>query len=231
MAGIVYQISIGPKKQIGSTGEIERRMREHLIALENGRHYNRYMQNAYNKYGSFTYEILSTHGTREEAYIEEQVLIDKFYKKESYLMINPIATQPPIRVGSENPFSKEEVKRKILQVKKERNLFTRSESTKVKISLANKGRKQTREEIERRKAILVDVVKTEKYRKALVEGCKKAYSKKSTEAKLKSSQMFRENNPSYKLQVCSHCQKEIQGAGAFKRFHGDNCKLKNIINN
>jgi hypothetical protein len=37
---------------------------------------------------------------------------------------------------------------------------------------------------------------------------------------------FRENNPSYKLQICNHCQKEIQGASAFKRFHGNNCKLK-----
>ena len=35
---------------------------------------------------------------------------------------------------------------------------------------------------------------------------------------------FRTNNPSYKIFKCEHCDREIQGASAFKRFHGNNCK-------
>ena len=37
---------------------IERRINEHKIELEKNKHYNPHLQNAYNKYGSFYYEVL-----------------------------------------------------------------------------------------------------------------------------------------------------------------------------
>jgi hypothetical protein len=82
----VYEIAIGPKKQIGSTSYIQKRMNKHLRELIKNSHWNSYMQNAYNKYLIFNYSILSSWKTREEAFIEEQRLLDNFFGKENYTM-------------------------------------------------------------------------------------------------------------------------------------------------
>ena len=60
----------------------------------------------------------------------------------------------------------------------------------------------------------------EKTKKAL----KETWLNKDPEIAKKQTRVFRENNPSYKLQECKHCGREIQGASPFKRFHGENCK-------
>jgi hypothetical protein len=82
----VYEIAIGPKKQIGSTSYIQKRMNKHLRELIKNSHWNSYMQNAYNKYLIFNYSILSSWKTREEAFIEEQRLLDNFFGKENYTL-------------------------------------------------------------------------------------------------------------------------------------------------
>lgn len=88
---VVYQIKIGPWKQIGSTSKYKVRMREHRNSLIKGMHWNKILQNAWNKYSNFESEILSEWSTREEAYFEEQKLLDLYYKKENYAMISPKA--------------------------------------------------------------------------------------------------------------------------------------------
>lgn len=226
MTTVVYELLIGSKKQIGSTGRLEKRIVEHKKALETGKHCNRKMQNAYNKCKSFNYRVLSYHETREEAYIEEQRLLDIYFNTSGYLMLNPKATIPPVLKGDKNPFSRKEVIRKLIQTKRKNGLFVKSAETKQKISKANKGRKQSKEEIAKRKAILKIVTNSEEYKAAHKNGCLKGQENKTVEAKLKSTQLFRENNPSYRLQTCYYCNKQIQGARAFKRFHGENCKLK-----
>jgi hypothetical protein len=60
------------------------------------------------------------------------------------------------------------------------------------------------------------------------ESLKKTWTLKSKESKDKQTVNFKQNNPNYKIQKCAHCKKEIQGASAFKRFHGNNCKLNNF---
>lgn len=57
---------------------------------------------------------------------------------------------------------------------------------------------------------------------------KEAWDKKSKEEKNKQTANFRETNPNYKKQKCPVCKKEIQGLGAFKRFHGSNCKSNKL---
>lgn len=47
------------------------------------------------------------------------------------------------------------------------------------------------------------------------------------ETKKSQTALFMNNNPSYKVQKCQYCNREIQGASPFKRFHGENCKNKN----
>lgn len=226
MNSVVYQLLIGDKKQIGSTNRLNKRMNEHKKALEIGNHCNQRMQNTYNKCRSFEYQVLSYHETREEAYAEEQRLLDIYFGTENYLMLNPKATVPPILRGNKNPFSRKEVIEKLVQTKRDRGLFRKSQETKDKISTANRGRKQPKEEIARRAKVLKTIKASKEYKDAQKAGCLKSQKSKSVEAKLKSTQLFRENNPSYRVQTCSHCCKDIQGASAFKRFHGENCKLK-----
>lgn len=226
MSAAVYQIEIGDKKQIGSTGRLEARIKEHLKALEQNCHSNSFMQNVYNKYGNFNYRVLSYHNTREEAYIEEQKLLDEYFGKDGYMMQNPKAVAPPVKKGIENPFSQKEVIEKLVQTKRDRGLFVKSQETKNKISTANKGRKQSEEEVAKRTEVLKAIKASKEYKDAQKAGCLKSHKSKSVEMKLNSTRLFRENNPSYKVQTCPYCDKAIQGASAFKRFHGGNCKLK-----
>jgi len=85
---------------------------------------------------------------------------------------------------------------------------------------------QPKEEVENREVVLIEARKTLSYKEAHKKGCIEGHIKKSTAAKAKSTKLFRECNPSYKVQTCVHCNRSIQGVSAFKRFHNDNCKLK-----
>ena len=53
MIGIVYEIQIGPYKQIGSTHDLEERKYHHLNLLTKNKHYNVFLQRTYNKYSVF----------------------------------------------------------------------------------------------------------------------------------------------------------------------------------
>jgi hypothetical protein len=57
---------------------------------------------------------------------------------------------------------------------------------------------------------------------------REAWSSRSKEEKTKQTVNFRKTNPNYKKQKCPFCEKEIQGLGAFKRFHGTNCKSNKL---
>lgn len=92
MENVVYQLEIGPYKQIGSTNNIKRRLSEHLSLLKNNKHSNKLMQGAYNKYKSLTYTVLQAFETRKEAYEHEQVLLDEYYRSSGYLMMSNKAT-------------------------------------------------------------------------------------------------------------------------------------------
>jgi len=91
-SNVVYQIIIGPYKQIGSTNNVKRRMSEHLRQLKSGKHANLLMQGAYNKYALFDFTILKTFSTREEAYQYEQILLNELCRTKGYLMMSNHAT-------------------------------------------------------------------------------------------------------------------------------------------
>lgn len=117
MASYVYQLEIGPYKQIGSTGNLEERKYHHLNLLKQSKHYNQYLQRIFNKYGGvFDWRVLSTHNTREEAYLEEQKLLDLYYRKPYYTMEHPSAiggSKPGIDSYMYGKKHSEETKRKI----------------------------------------------------------------------------------------------------------------------
>lgn len=119
----IYQIKINTKKYVGSTVCFDTRLSRHLYNLSQRIHVNKKLQNAYNKYGvgSVSVEIL------------------EFTKRELKVLV-----------------SREQYYMDIL--KPEYNILPKahscvgnvlSEETKKKISEANKGRKQTKEHIEK----------------------------------------------------------------------------------
>lgn len=63
------------------------------------------------------------------------------------------------------------------------------------------------------------------------ESLKQSWTVRDPEAKKRQTALFIVNNPSYKVQKCEHCSRDIQGASAFKRFHGENCKQNKNKNN
>lgn len=95
MDNVVYEIQIGPHKQIGSTNDVGRRMSEHLRALKKNKHPNRCMQGAYNKYKTFSYIILQSFLSRDAAYEYEQTLLSEYYCMPGYLMMSNKATGFP----------------------------------------------------------------------------------------------------------------------------------------
>ena len=54
---------------------------------------------------------------------------------------------------------------------------------------------------------------------------KEAWRMKTQEEKNLQTSLFINNNPSYKIQKCEYCNREVKGASPFKRFHGENCKM------
>ncbi len=90
----VYQIELNGKKYIGSSSrDFNERWNNHLRALKQGKHENRYLQNAYNKYGekNIKFSILEIVETPEECIILEQKYIDEI--KPEY-NICPLARSP-----------------------------------------------------------------------------------------------------------------------------------------
>jgi len=102
MIGIVYEIQIGPYKQIGSTHNLEERKYHHLNLLVKNKHYNQFLQRVYNKYNTFEIVELCRFPTREEGYKKEQEMLNQFYGQPCYTMEHPMAVGGS-RPGKEHP--------------------------------------------------------------------------------------------------------------------------------
>ena len=80
----IYEINIGDNFYIGQTTDIKVRMNNHKRELKGQRHHNAYMQNAFNKYGEFKYEILFI-CTENYLDIVEQELIDLYKGQKGFM--------------------------------------------------------------------------------------------------------------------------------------------------
>lgn len=95
----IYKIKIHDKEYIGSSKNIQHRLRQHLITLKQNKHHNHTMQNLYNKYGidNIYFEVIEicleeNRINREKYYIDsikpyinhildpENIIRDKEYK-------------------------------------------------------------------------------------------------------------------------------------------------------
>jgi group I intron endonuclease len=146
MAG-VYRINIENNYYYGSSGNIQKRIDQHRLALTRGKHENMYIQNTYNKYKNFQVEVISEELTRQEAFQLEQKLINEHIGKKSCMNINPIASQPPVRYGADNPSKNPEVIKKGLATKKKNGTLAPSQDPLVakKISISKIGKTPSEE--------------------------------------------------------------------------------------
>lgn len=103
---------VNHKVYIGSTWNFEKRKREHFIALKYNRHYNRHLQNAWNKYGDKNFEFHIIYQCPQNIHIKwEQFFMDYYqsYKRQNGYNIVPKADKSKLS---------DETKRKISLIKK-----------------------------------------------------------------------------------------------------------------
>lgn len=152
----VYMIfcTISHKCYIGSSVTLRERLLNHVVELDKNIHGNRHFQRAWNKYGkdSFTFTILEycLEGecvTQEQFWLDSILEADKYLSKESQVFeekgynISPTASSP---YGVKRS---KEFKKKYTEHKKawwENAKLVGWESTRQKMSLAKKGKKNTR---------------------------------------------------------------------------------------
>jgi group I intron endonuclease len=122
--------TVNGKSYVGSSNDIKKRKNEHLRKLASGKHENPKFQNAWIKYeaGSFEFEILAF-CKEEDLLWQEQLAINAFDAVRKGYNISPMAGAPM-------------------------RGRTASLETRLKLSKAGKGRKQTSEHVERRIAPL-----------------------------------------------------------------------------
>lgn len=114
--GYIYQIRniLNDKRYIGSSIEPDRRFSRHKSSLKCGKHHSMALQRAWEKYGetNFVFEIIKE-ASYDNLLVDEQIEINKWdFNKELY-NVNPIAQNPPHKVGEDHGESKltwEEVK-------------------------------------------------------------------------------------------------------------------------
>ena len=158
----IYQIRnlINDKIYIGSAIDLKWRNRQHFSDLKYNRHFNKYLQRAYNKYGieNFIFEVL-IYCDEENCLLFEQRFLDYYWNKGILYNTNPIAgnslgykhTEESLLKMSkihQGHITSDEVKQKIsksLQGNINGLGYKPSAETRLKLSEAAKGRKHTEE--------------------------------------------------------------------------------------
>lgn len=138
MSGI-YQIynPINNKRYIGSSINVERRLKEHLRNLKNNKHSNVYLQNAYNKYGDKLQFQFLEECEPHECLIFEQYYLDyyKSYNREFGYNIDSEAKYAGKHLADE---TKDKIRNKALNRKRSKEIIE-------KIRLKNLGMKKPKQ--------------------------------------------------------------------------------------
>lgn len=147
------------KLYIGQSIDIEERRKAHFEALRSGRHYNRYLQNSFNKHGehNFSFEILEETQNLDEREKYWISYYDTCSKVKGYNLLTggknfEMTDDVRIRISDsvknfyfKNPEARENVSK---NVSGEKNPFwgkTHTDEARKKIVMANIGRKQSEE--------------------------------------------------------------------------------------
>lgn len=145
MTGI-YKIEnlVNRKVYIGQAIDINRRLKEHIFLLNNNKHYNKHLQNAWNKYGEQNFKFKIVEKCDKSELNEKEIM---YIKKSN---ANNLDWGYNLTIGGESTLGythTEETKLKLSNIHKGRKT---SEETKQKLSNINKGKhlsKQTKQKI------------------------------------------------------------------------------------
>ncbi len=96
----IYKITIADKFYYGQSVNLDKRRSDHLSALKHSHHENPYMQNCFNKYMDFTFEVIEEVEDISLLDAREQHYIDLYFDRPDCMNINSIASKPPNRQGS-----------------------------------------------------------------------------------------------------------------------------------
>lgn len=130
---------VSGKSYVGSAIDIKNRWREHKKCLQKAKHYNVYLQNAWNKYGEneFDFHVLE-HCPKEQLIEREQFYLDLFKSYQRNFGYNILST-----AGSPLGFKYSQETKKKLSLMRIGNKFRlgikHSSKTKKKIAFALKG--------------------------------------------------------------------------------------------
>lgn len=141
MSGIYAIINlINGKLYIGQSNNIQKRIRNHLILLRNGNHYNGHLQSAWNKYGedNFDYVVLKECSVDELDYYEIKYIAE--YKTADR------ACGYNLGAGGHRCSRSEETRKKLSIALKGREI---KESTRRKLSQVNSGYKMTEGQLQK----------------------------------------------------------------------------------
>jgi group I intron endonuclease len=90
----VYRIDLGKGWfYIGSSQDLAKRDREHRRTMQNGNHFNKIVQRAFDKYGQYVFTVLERYPL-EEIIGQEQILLDKYRSNAKCANIAAVAGAP-----------------------------------------------------------------------------------------------------------------------------------------
>lgn len=127
---------------LGSSVDIESRFKNHLLELRGNRHCNRYLQNAWNKYGedSFEFKCIDEVGETRALREVEQSYLDTLLPTYN---LSPFATRPPGYPGDESHFNTPRARARHREVMQKKRGIPRTEEVKGRI---REGDRLAREE-------------------------------------------------------------------------------------
>ncbi len=155
---VIYVITnvVNGKRYVGSAISFDKRKKDHLNRLKNGKHHSNKLQNAYNKYGKekFTFSILEIVDSTDILVEAEQKWINDLKPEYNMTLIAGLNSH----IGMKRS---EETKKKISEALKGKKL---SEETKKKISDTLKGKKLSNKH---KRNITIGIQNSEKFKQAL----------------------------------------------------------------
>jgi len=92
----IYRINIDKYFYFGSSKDIQNRIRQHKHHLKNNKHHNPFMQNVYDKYGTFEWEVVQICDLESRLQIEDSYIKksdnDKFCMNVGYRKLIDVQT-------------------------------------------------------------------------------------------------------------------------------------------
>lgn len=212
----IYKITFGADwSYVGQTNNFSARWANHRSRLRDGRHYNRVMQHAWNKYGEESFAFVVLELAAENLSELEQKHLDEARKTGRCCNAAPIADPPrgwrhsdetkaAARARATGIVVSESTREKLRQLMRDRLPFSEEKKAEIaaKISAAHKGRvvtESTRELLRKARTGTKQTPEANLKRSLTQTGQKRGpeFSKKASAAKILSYQ----NNPDYKAKL------------------------------